>query len=77
MTEHKEIKRFTVKYDTYNLEMNINESNEVSHFIVIGDMSKHSLIVLLAIAEGQIALAGLLFKEGYTCAFENIAALEA
>lgn len=71
MIEHKEVRFFTVKYDDYCLESHLDESSKVVHFIVTGDTSKHSLIVLLAIAEGQIALAGLLFKEGYTCAFEN------
>jgi len=71
MIEHTEIRFFTVKYNEYRLEVHLNKSIEVVHFIVTGDTSKHSLIVLLAIAEGQIALAGLLFKEGYTCAFEN------
>ena len=72
MIEHKEIRFFTVKNDDYRLEVRLNKSSEVVHFIVTGDMTKHSLIVLIAIAEGQIALAGLLFKEGYTCAFENV-----
>lgn len=72
MVEHKEIRRFTVKYNDYRLKLHLNELHDVVHFVVTGDMTKHSLIVLLAIAEGQIALAGLLFKEGYTCAFENV-----
>ena len=71
MIEYKDVRFFTVKYDDYRLEAHLNELREVVHFIVTGDTSKHSLIVLLAIAEGQIAIAGFLFKEGYTCAFEN------
>lgn len=70
-TEHKEVSFFAVKHDDYRLESHLNESRKVVHFIVTGDMTKHSLIVLLAVAEGQLAVAGSLFKEGYTCAFEN------
>ena len=69
--EHKEVRFFTVKYDDYRLEAHLNGLREVVHFVVTGDMTKHSLIALLAIAEGQLAVAGFLFKEGYTCAFEN------
>jgi hypothetical protein len=69
--EHKDARFFTVKYDDYHLEAYLNGLREVVHFVVTGDMTKHSLIVLLAIAEGQLAIAGFLFKEGYTCAFKN------
>ena len=72
MIEHKEIKFFTVSYDEYRLDLHLDRLHKVVHFIVTGDMTKHSLIVLLAIAEGDIAVAGFSFKEGYTCAFENV-----
>lgn len=69
--EHKDVRFFTLKYDDYRLEAHLNGLREVVHFIVTGDTTKHSLIVLLAVAEGQLAVAGFMFKEGYTCAFEN------